>query len=209
MKKLVLIFLVALSLLGGCQKQTQTQTLVPFERNDLWGYKDANSKVVIQPEFIFADPFSKYGLALVASPKEKGWVYIDRKGRTVIKPYHIDDANDCDHFAEGLSRYEENGKIGFFDERGKIRIKAQFEFASSFIRGYAAVAKEVRFEKKGELTFIRSEQWGFIDKKGRLIIPYQYEEIVEPFNEQGLAVVKKNGERMIINTKGELAVQEG
>ncbi|HOQ24849.1 MAG: WG repeat-containing protein [Bacillota bacterium] len=40
-----------------------------------------------------------------------------------------------------------------------------------------------------------------------MIIPYQYEEVIEPFNGQGLAVVKSNGERVIINTKGEVVAK--
>jgi hypothetical protein len=193
-----IVFLLGLSLLFGCQNRS----LHLYEKNGLWGYKDANGQVVIEPRFVFAKPFNQYGLALVADSKDMAWVYIDRKGRRIIKPYYIENNNDCDHFSEGLSRYGTNGRIGFFDERGKIRIKARYEFASPFVNGYAAVARNVRFEKMGELTLARSNQWGFIDRKGRLVIPYQYEAILAPFNRQGIAIVRQKGDRYAINKQG-------
>jgi hypothetical protein len=192
------MLLMGLSLLIGCQ----AKALHPYERNGLWGYKDTDGEVAIEPRFVFAEPFSQYGLALVADPKDMAWVYIDHKGRRIIKPYYIENANDCDHFSDGFSRYGVNGKIGFFDERGKIRIRARFEFASPFVNGYAAVARNVRFEKKGELIFVCSKQWGFIYKTGRLTIPYRYEAILKPFSKQGIAVVQKDGKPFRINMQG-------
>lgn len=197
MKQLFLLIILVMMLLMGFQEND----LTPFQANDLWGYQDANGNIVIQPQYIFAEPFSKYGLALVAS-LEDGWKYIDSQGELVIKPYYIANDNKCDRFSDGLCRYEENGKIGYFDERGNIRIKAQFEYGSAFNYGYAAVAKGVSLEEIGELTLVRSNQWGFIDKNGQLVIPYQYESIIELFNEQGRAVVIKNGRQIIIDQKG-------
>jgi len=197
LKQFLLLMILALVLLMGCQENI----LTPFQVNDLWGYQDANGNIVIEPQYIFAEPFSKYGLALVAS-LEDGWVFINSQGELVIKPYYLANNNSCDRFSDGLCRYEENGKIGYFDEKGTIQIKAQFEYGSAFINGYAAVAKDVSFEEVGELTFVRSNQWGFINKNGQLVIPYQYEAIIEPFNEQGRAVVKKDRRQIIIDQKG-------
>ena len=46
-------------------------------------------------------------------------------------------------------------------------------------------------------------KWGFVDKTGQVVIPLQYD-FADSFNE-GLAVVKKDGEWLTINKQGQQA----
>ncbi|MGI5871518.1 MAG: WG repeat-containing protein [Bacillota bacterium] len=132
---------IMLFLFVGCSEQK----LIPYEdENGLSGYKDPNGRVVIAPKYIFAEEFSKYVIAPVCD-EIRGWIYIDCHDNFVIKPYYIKNNNDYDRFSEGLARYEEDGKIGFFNEKGAIVIEAKYEFASPFKNGLAAVGKNVEF----------------------------------------------------------------
>ena len=82
-------------------------------------------------------------------------------------------------------------------------IEAQFEYATAFQNHYAAVGSGVTKEFHGELEFIKAKRWGFIDKKGVLVIPYRYQEVVSLFDEKGRAVVVKDGKKVRINTQGD------
>ena len=143
---------------------------VPFEKDDVWGYKDRQGKVVIGPRFSMAGPFSR-GIAPVFL--DGGWAYIDRNGRVILKAFTFD--NGPDYFREGLARYMADGKIGFFDRSGKIVIKAQFDFAGRFSEGRASVCQGCRQIPAGEHFTMEGGKWGFIDRTGRLVITYQFD----------------------------------
>jgi hypothetical protein len=61
--------------------------IVPNElvQDGLLGYKDEHGKIVIKARYIFAEEFNQYGIAAVCHP-QKGWMYIDKRGKMVIKP---------------------------------------------------------------------------------------------------------------------------
>ena len=103
----------------------QDELPVPFQAGEKWGYKDRNGSTVIAPHYLIALPFSGQGLAAVVD--DSGWVYINRQGEKLIRPYVFD--NGPDYFSEGLARYVSDGKFGFFDEYGHIVIPAVFLFA--------------------------------------------------------------------------------
>ena len=61
----------------------EQNTLYPFEQGGLWGYKDADDNVVIEPQFAFAHNFSE-GLAFVVNRPEGIRGYIDLTGKMAI-----------------------------------------------------------------------------------------------------------------------------
>lgn len=61
---------------------SEWDTLYAFEKDGLWGYKDANSSVAIEPRFRVANRFSE-GLAFVIDNTEQRG-YIDLSGNLVI-----------------------------------------------------------------------------------------------------------------------------
>lgn len=146
--------------------------LVPFERNGRWGYKDAGGNVVIPPRFEIAQEFSPEGIAAVVD--EKGWAYIDTSGKLVIRPLVVD--NGPDYFHEGLARFARDGKIGFFDRRGRVAIQPRYAYAMPFSEGRAAVCDSCVEMQDGEHRRVTGGRWGFIDARGRLAIPLQFEE---------------------------------
>ncbi|HEX3046901.1 MAG TPA: WG repeat-containing protein [Bacillota bacterium] len=92
--------------------------------------------------------------------------------------------------------------MGFFNQKGEVVIEPQFEYASRFENNFAAVGSGVTKELRGELEFVKAERWGFINKKGELVIPYRYQEIVSLFDRKGRAIVVKDGEKITINPQG-------
>lgn len=75
-----------------------------------------------------------------------------------------------------------NGKWGFIDDKGKLKIPHKYDDALPFSDGMAAVKL--------------NEKWGFIDAKGKLIIACQYNSIL-PFHDG-----KSIADFSFINKKG-------
>ncbi len=168
----------------------------PFEKSGKWGYKAAGGRVVIEPRFTVAQEFSPEGIAAVVD--ERGWAYIDPQGRILVRPVVVD--NGPDDFEEGLARFRDGGRVGFFDKNGKIAIPAKFAFALPFSEGLSAVCEGCREQPEGEHTVVTGGKWGFIDAHGAVAIPLQFEK-AEKF-ERGRAKVKSAGKWKYIDKKG-------
>lgn len=151
-------------------------TLVPFvedpDSGGKWGFKDEKGNVVIEPRFSFAYEFSPEGLAAVID--QEIWVYIDRTGGTVIRPFIFD--NGPDYFSEGLARFTEDDKFGYFDKTGKVVIEPRFDFVFPFSRGVAEVCQGCEPVWEGEHYKMVGGRWGVIDKEGEFVIPLKLRE---------------------------------
>lgn len=159
-KIILLIFLFA-------YLPAQETQLKLFEEDGLYGYKNQHDQVVISVKYSAAMNFNKKGIAAVAD--SSGWIYIDTQGNILIRPYIYD--NGPDYFSEGLARFVENSKFGFFDDSGKIVIDAQWDFAYPFTNGKAAVCEGCKIITENEHSGITGGEWGYIDRKGKVIIP--------------------------------------
>lgn len=177
--------------------------LVPFEQEGRWGYADSKGKVIIKPQYGTAGPFSREGIAAVTD--EKGWIYINRRGAALVRPFVFD--NGPDYFSEGLARYTEKGRFGFFNERGRIAIRAQFDFVLPFHEGLAAACRGCRFKREGEHSPVVNGKWGFIDRTGRWAIKPAYESATD--FKGGKALVTKNGHPLYLDRRGSPAPNAG
>jgi hypothetical protein len=197
--KRVLHFLLFFLLLSFMSSDGRAQErLIPFEKEGKWGYRDGQGKVIIQPTFIMADNFSSGGIAAVVD--DSGWAYINKRGNIVIRPFIFD--NGPDYFEEGLARFTEHEKFGFFDTTGKIVIKPQFEFASPFHEELAAICIGCKSKVQGEHRFMEGGKWGYIDRKGEIIIPPAFESA--GLFDNGKAQVRLNGKLINIDNKGKI-----
>jgi hypothetical protein len=129
--------------------------LIPFMKDEVAGYLDADGNVAIQPQFQVASTFSE-GLACVC---QKGlFGFIDTRGEWVIPP-RFQYAND---FSDGLAGVPlgENG-WGFIDHAGREVIPGKFSWVyGGFRNGVAEVAfdgKRGYINKKGEWVWKPSE----------------------------------------------------
>ena len=112
------------------------------------------------PLSVLAQDYDRYGHSLVQN--SEGWLYLDRDGRPVLRPYLFD--NGPDYFEDGLARFVENGKMGFHDEALKIVIPAQYDFAYPFENGVAKAGTNCRTEMHGEHSSVYCEKWEFVNK---------------------------------------------
>lgn len=93
--------------------------------------------------------------------------------------------------SEGLILVKRDGKYGFVDSRGRLRIANRYEAAGDFHEGLAPV----RLLGK----------WGFIDPSDQIIIQPVYNRPASFMN--GLAVVARNGKEGIIDRTGGIRLE--
>ena len=87
---------------------------------------------------------------------------------------------------QGLSGALIDGKYGFVDQSGKLRIANRYENVGSFSEGLAPVRI--------------GHQWGYIDPHDKIAIQPRYSE-VNSFH-KGVAIVKKDGKANLIDKNG-------
>lgn len=195
----ILVVWIGFGIAGGAQDSP----LFPIVVDGKGGYIDATGKVVIQPRFEadFGGALAQFheGLAPVNEPGgRKG--FIDRTGRFVIAPAF----SDAKGFSEGLAfvhaltKKEVVDGTAYIDVTGKRVIsfpyapagKGDVRYAGAFAEGVAPVGWTVdTVEKSSDNTplLTQSTKWGYVDKTGKLVIPYQFDGANE-FSE-GLAAV--------------------
>ena len=170
------VLLVVLCCLS-CEKQEPAQEkdviesanegLVVFSKEDFWGYKTKSGAVVIEPRFVVANAFNPEGGATVVD--EEGWAFINKKGKVLVRPFVFD--NGPDDFKEGLARFVQDGKMGFFEPSGAIAIPATYDFILPFENGVAKVCMECEKVMSGEHFTVEGGVWTTIDRGGKTIEP--------------------------------------
>lgn len=159
--KIIIVIFVSVYLFA------QEVQLKLFEDNGLYGYMDQNNHIIIDAQYPAAMKFTENGIAAVAD--SSGWAYIDKLGNILIRPYIFD--NGPDYFSEGLARFVDKKKFGFFDESGMIIITAQWDFAYPFQDGKAAVCNGCKIRTENEHSSVTGGEWGYINKTGKVIVP--------------------------------------
>lgn len=110
--------------------------------------------------------------------------YIDKTGRTVIKPQFFNGGQFC----EGLAAVRMNGTYGYIDISGKFAIAPQYDFALAFQNGIAQV-------------FIDGKPF-FIDKTGNIVFQHSFKNI-SPFDNHNFAIaITPTGKYCLINKEG-------
>nr|NQU90583.1 WG repeat-containing protein [Bacteroidota bacterium] len=183
-----------------------SEGLAAVEIKDGWnskcGYIDKNGNTVLDFIYKKVGKFSE-GLAPVKfysdneqnlSPKKV--YYINKKGEIVLTTKYESGSS----FSEGIAFVRESvikdGKflysiIGAIDKYGNELFEPKYQFASAYQDGYA------RINSNGGLR----GKYGFIDKKGNIVIDTIYDGATNFFN--GLALVWLDGVKIIIDKSGE------
>lgn len=131
----------------------------------------------------------------VGACKENGkWALIDKNGKTRTEYVYDDVIRDENGFCCGQKRIfvKQGEKYYLVDQKGSIVGEDTFDDARTFCaEGYAAVCK--------------AGKWGFIDKKGKKVIDYQYED-AQSF-QNGFAAVCIGGEWGYIDESNHLVIE--
>ena len=139
------------------------------------------------------------GLSMVTKPGNKKtsdlYGFVNRQGKVVV-PFKYAVARD---FSEGLAAVckivgkSDQLLCGYINASGKEVIPLKFEdLPDDFVQGIAPA------KQKGK--------WGFIDTKGKVVLPFQYDK-ADSFSEGLAAVVTADTDKYgYINTKGEMVI---
>lgn len=114
--------------------------------------------------------------------KQNKWGFIDKDSSIVI-PFEYDFLNPFEnHLA-----FAKQGSKEFFITYKNLKLEGDYDEARIFSFGLAGVRK--------------GKKWGFIDEKGKIVIPIQYDD-VDYFRPSGLCAVTKNGKSGFIDKSG-------
>lgn len=172
-----------------------------FEEDGLFGYKNAEGKVVIEPKFKEEPGRFHDGMALI---KEKNiYGYINTKGIAVI-PLQFYIATDFHNGVAGVRDYiyREDGAVStssmqyWIDKAGNEVFEVEFLSGSPFYEGYSAV-------EKGKLH-ISPNKWSYIDMSGALATDKEFDRCREFKN--GYAEVQLNEKWGMIDKQFELII---
>lgn len=191
--------------------------LRPRESHGKWGFVDDTGAFVIKPTYFAVQPFRE-GLALVETSKsstplglESGEfrlaqiTYIDRVGHEIRSPLSVRRAGS---FSEGFAIVVPDSvgrlsgacaKGGYLNRRGGWGIEPQFDGLMDFSEGLAAVNLDGNCGVGGV--------WGYIDKDGRLAIPYKFLWAGQFHNGRACAG-ERRGEDEVIDLSGHVLPNE-
>ncbi|AIZ62580.1 hypothetical protein PK28_00765 [Hymenobacter sp. DG25B] len=196
--------------------------LIPYRQGEKWGYADRNRRLVLPLRYDEAGPFVD----------ELAWVrvaglygYIDGSGYAVT-PTHFTKASN---FTRGRATVELHGETFEIDVAGK-RLPAsetpapEVEYLSlgdivrkagklgfRFTVGSATVPTiydEILEDYRGLLFVRQGQQWGAINRKGKVVLPVSYESIkATAANDYIFPIVQQAGLLGYLDADGHLLVK--
>ena len=195
--------LVSLIMILFCILTAEAQTKFKIVENEtdtgksIYSLVDKNNKTIKVLDsanyFMVWSGFDYSNFAVVGKKDSKGhgWPAIDANENILFYVYNTSDGEPSpDYLIENKIRIiDENEKIGFANEMGKIIIKPQFEIVTSFHNGYAIIAEKCKKVPWGNHEHddgcnhysIECERHGYIDEKGKIIKlgNFTFEQIME------------------------------
>lgn len=204
-------------------KEKCSYDLIAVQSDEKWGYIDKEGKYIINPQFKEAFLFTeglalvqsqegKYGYIsedgkfVINATYKNGTIFseglafvtiengfptcIDKNGNIKFELKEVEEA--C-AFQDDYAAVKIKDKWGFIDKSGKVVINPQFEEASEFSGGLAAVASKKDKDSK-ELN------WGYINTEGKIVINPQFNKAYS--FKQGKALVSDGKKFGYIDSKG-------
>jgi len=174
-------------------------------KTKLYGFKDQNNTIIIQPMYGWAYDFTVHNVADVRDALDGSkWYQINREGKKLTKRYIFD--NGPDYYHLGLRRFERKGKVGFINQKGRIVIDAKYDYANSFMYTLpiTAVCEGCVVEKYKVCCDIevKGGKWSIINNRGEKVIPMEFTDF-GPSDKDGALVMLKGKERykIFFNTR--------
>lgn len=195
MKQTLFFALLSLFSMASAQKKFQ----IIYKDGDYYTayIADKNGKVIRKLDNSFGLNYRPETLgyfSIFSIKGEEGWTAIDINGKKLFKVLNteIGTISPDDIIEKKIRIVDENNRIGFADEKGRIIIKPKFEEVSSFYHGKAIIGEKCKkvsvdehVKEKGCQHFlIQCENNGYINTKGEIIElgKYTFEEIANKIN---------------------------
>lgn len=115
---------------------------------------------------------------------------IDYQGRILnrVEPPALDKLQEIFPEQEGMRGIKRDGKFGFIDSRGRLRIANRYDGIGTFQEGLAAIKL--------------IGKWGFVNMQDQIVINPNFESVTGFIN--GICIVRKSGKAGIIDSKGKI-----
>jgi hypothetical protein len=189
---------------SNLQKPNKSYLIRYCTETDSCGYKDLKGILRVplgKYTTLYTDTFIN---TAIVYDRNEGIIGINRDLEKIYSVHVFD--NGPDPVSEGLFRIINENKFGFADMT-KIVIAPQFDFVYPFIEGFSVFIEGCVFkkDKEREHEIISGGKYGYIDKKGKIIIEAKFDGALPFFN--GQAKVTMNSINYIIDTKGQIVGQ--
>lgn len=193
-KDLLFLFIFGFSMISA-QKKFQ----IIYQNNDYsTSYiADKNKKVIkkLDDSYILNYRPETLGyFSIFAMREDSGWVAVDIDGNKLFKVLNTEVGTPSpDDIVENRIRIvDEQERIGFADEKGKIIIQPQFEMVTTFHNGKAIIGEKCKQvpwdmhpgENDCKHYSVECEKYGYINSKGKVIElgTHTFDEIVKKIN---------------------------
>jgi hypothetical protein len=167
-----------------------------MRQNGFFGIIDSNYNIIIPPRYAMLSFINEGTLVFCdTAPETRGkYGIMDIYGQTIAPPIY----NSATPFFDGMAAVlPSNGKgFGFIDRSGKMVIPAKYAQAIGSIENPLSSPFS-----EGLAPVVLTDKWGYIDKTGKTIVPFEYE-MAEPFK-NGVARVSYNGRWIEIDRSGQ------
>ncbi|MCC7303623.1 MAG: WG repeat-containing protein [Bacteroidia bacterium] len=161
----------------------------PAEQNGKWGLIDMKGKWVVRPEYDGISPGSEGRYMKVVKNGRKGVIRYD--GKEII-PCRFQEIGDC---SENSFPVLDSAHIGYMDTSGNWIVKPVYEPSEPGC-GF----------KNGLAVAWKAGKAGMIDRKGKFVIPFDYESIVLLPGEREMFLAKKNGKYGVIDRRSKVII---
>ena len=187
--------------------------------NEKWGLVFDDGTVINPVSDAPISFINGYGIIKLGNKQ----TYVNKKGQKLT----TDTFDYCNPFSDGMGRVMTNSKITYINSNGKLMNRI-FDWGEDFSDGYAHVSEnyKARFiDKEGNFAFgdkgkyfaaksfsnglaaveDESGKWGYIDTKGKLVIPMKFDSV---FNfDKKLAPVRIDKKFGFIDKTGKIIIQ--
>ncbi len=199
--KYILMTLLAMLIFLDCH----SQDLYPFREATLWGYRDNQGVVKVEPQFQYASKF-RYGVAIVAKNDSLG--AIDNNGKVVIPyKYQYLQPLDSSEFLFGYrAKYFGEYFMGVMSKDEKVKVPAEYRHITKYNNTYIVTITQDSIIGKGPVGDVRTSKsfHGLVDSNGKFLIPCEYS-YLKWINDSLLVVTQGSAgtSQALFNKKGE------
>lgn len=215
MKKVLLLTIGMFLISANCLQAQQNESLHKIKKKEGWGYVDNKGKEIIPCEYLVLGDLGEEDVPIRAQKTRKQWIYVDGNGKEIT-------GNDSYEYAypfydSDLALVGSEGRFGYINKQGRLRIPLQYKKAYPFSEELAAVKKvnnrkfgfintgdneviepiytDVKWGFVGGFAWVkRGNKWGVINKWGTTIIGFDYMQLSYFDPNTGAAdAVTKNG----------------
>lgn len=163
------------------------------EKNYKYGLLDMQGEIICEPLYDNIHPL-RNGNVIVC--KEKSWSLINRQGE-ILKNLEYD---KIESFVDGFAVVTLGGKYGIIDESGNALGELKYDKIRSLV-SESRYGEEDKFAEYFEACI--DGKWGFLNKQGKEMSPFVYDDIKMRDFEGGFVRVCKNGKWGYVNDKCE------